>query len=46
MLEIVIGAFVMFGLVVLYCDVADAWTNVLRRTRRVYQFTFPRPPGK
>jgi hypothetical protein len=31
MVEIIIGAFVVIGVFVFWCDVTDSWNNVFRR---------------
>jgi hypothetical protein len=33
MWEIVLGAFVVIGIFVFWCDVTDAWNNVFRRNK-------------
>jgi hypothetical protein len=32
MLEIVLGALVLIGVFVFWCDVTDSWNNVLKKT--------------
>jgi len=34
MLEIVLGALVLIGVFVFWCDVTDSWNEVLKKTRK------------
>jgi hypothetical protein len=43
MWEIVLGAFVVIGIFVFWCDVTDAWNNVIRRNK-ILENANPLPP--